>query len=81
MRGNIGGPVGIPFLPISRLPTALVTARAFPGEPLSVHAAAFILVWLDFPLLYSSITRNNTFLMAVGFLVLVGAGIETYYFS
>ncbi|HBT46552.1 MAG TPA: hypothetical protein DEA73_01525 [Peptococcaceae bacterium] len=43
--------------------------------------AAFILMWLDFPLLYSGITSNNTLVMGAGFLILVGAGIITYYFS
>ncbi|MGI9951727.1 hypothetical protein V3F56_05120 [Moorellaceae bacterium AZ2] len=43
--------------------------------------AAFILMWLDFPLLYNGITNHNSYVMAAGFLVLLTAGIITYYFS
>ncbi|MCG0277704.1 MAG: hypothetical protein L5656_04120 [Thermanaeromonas sp.] len=43
--------------------------------------AAFIMMWLDFPLLYSGVVNHNAYVIVAGFLVLLAAGVITYYFS
>lgn len=42
---------------------------------------AFILMWLDFPLLYQGVVSHNSPTLGAGFLIMLVAGGIAYYFS